>query len=160
MGLLNNSWIVLAAGILQVFLFAPWVVRRTVLLNFPRLNLVVVRGDSVDRTHTMNYRESLSVAWLLIWRSAVIIMVITITVTTAIIIVRTAPAELEGWPAGFPRYLLQFGITLPLEVLIFIFMLKSVMRKVYAGFSLRLEWAEPAPHSGSGAPLESGAPGI
>jgi hypothetical protein len=74
------GWVV---GIFQVFFLGTWVVRRTVRLDFPAFHLVVVRGDAPERIRSMNYRESLSVNWLLCWRSAMIAALVYLLVYAA-----------------------------------------------------------------------------
>src|SRR5258705_5188880 len=61
-------------GFLGFFSFTTWVVRRTVRLDFPGFHLVVIRSDAPDGTRMMRYGESLSVAWLISWRTGIILL--------------------------------------------------------------------------------------
>jgi len=82
LGLILYSWlrdrmplsVALVLGILLFFLFATWVVRLAVRMDFTGFRLLVIRGDGRDVTRTMSYRESLSVAWLMCWRASLLIM--------------------------------------------------------------------------------------
>lgn len=61
-----------ACGMVSLFLLSPWVVRRTVRLELSGVHLLVVRWGALEGTRAMNYRESLSVAWLICWRTSVV----------------------------------------------------------------------------------------
>jgi hypothetical protein len=52
------------------FLIPPWVIRRTMRLNFPDFHLVAIRRPGSGETRAISYRESLCVAWLFSWRTA------------------------------------------------------------------------------------------
>lgn len=133
----------LGVGLFQLFFFSTWVVRRTVQLDFPGFHLVVIRHQSGETTRAIDYRESLSVAWLLIWRTAVIFGVLNGVIFAAVWLVRGSR------PLFFdPNY-----VTLPgvlgilkefqeeaLSLLIFLLWVnKAAIRKNYARFSLGFE---------------------
>jgi hypothetical protein len=67
-------------GLLEFFLFTTWVVRRTVRLDFPGFHLRVIRRDAAAATRGMTYRESLSVAWLISWRTSLILSPVLVAV--------------------------------------------------------------------------------
>ena len=52
--------------------FGPWVIRQVVRLNFADFHLAVIRHGSLKYVREMNYRESLSVLWLITWRPIVV----------------------------------------------------------------------------------------
>src|SRR5260370_37296568 len=83
-------------GILQFFFFTTWVVRRTVRLEFPGFHLAVLRGDAPDGTRKMSYGESLSVAWLICWRTNMISLPVYVAVWAML---RQQPQlySLPGW---------------------------------------------------------------
>jgi hypothetical protein len=115
-------------GILQFFLFTTWVVRRTVRLDFPGFHLLVVRGDAGEGTRTMSYCESLSVAWLISWRSSMFLLPLYVAVT----VLRQQPQELYrplGWLSTSVAELLIF----------YVWIVKAALGKSYSRFSLRLD---------------------
>jgi hypothetical protein len=143
-GHIKGGVIDLVVRLLLFFFFSTWVVRRTVRLSFPRFHLVVVRGNSGERTRAMKYRESLSVAWLLNWRATAMTLGIIVPILVAVVIVRGAlPADRPSDLLGLLGRFGSFGVGLLMEVLIFSLMLKAAIRKDYAGFSLGLEREPP-----------------
>lgn len=127
-----------AIGIVWFFLFSTWVVRRTVRLEFTGFHLEVFRDDAMQGTRTMSYRESLSVAWLICWRSVLYMMpfiliaiVITIMITGWAVFVdqahatsaRSRPIEwVVGELAGF--------------LIVYFWVARAAVVKRYARFSL------------------------
>lgn len=119
-------------GVLEFFLFATWVVRRTVRLDFPGFHLLVIRGDARGWARTMSYRESLSVAWLLSWRSFLFFLPLFV----AMIMLRRQPQELYrplGWLGSSVAELLVF----------YAWIVKAALGKRYSRFSLRLDRSAP-----------------
>jgi hypothetical protein len=135
----------LGVGPFQLFFFSPWVVRRTVQLDFPGFHLVVTRRQSGETTRAINYRGSLSVAWLLMWRTAVIFGIVNGLIFAAVWVVQGAR----------PLYFDPNYVTLPgvlgilkefqeevLSLLIFLLWVnKAAIKKSYARFSLGFEQA-------------------
>jgi hypothetical protein len=122
-------------GILVFFLFGTWVVRRTVRLNFPWFYLEVIRGDAPEGTRMMRYSESLSVVWLITWRTMVILLPLIIAVAFW--------ARLHQQPHELSRELyspLGSLLCILAETPVFYFwIVKAAVNKRYARFSLRLE---------------------
>ncbi len=115
-------------GILQFFLFTTWVVRRTVRLDFPGFHLLVIRAGAGEETQTMSYRESLSVGWLICWRTSLFFLPLAV----AMVVLRRQPQELYH-PLGWL-------LTSVVELLIFYtWIVKAALRKSYSGFSLRVD---------------------
>jgi hypothetical protein len=115
-------------GILQFFLFATWVVRRTVRLDFPGFHLLVIRRDAGEGTRAMTYRESLSVAWLISWRSSMIFLPVFVAVW---VVLRQQPQLYSpfGWLWSTVAELLIF----------YVWIVKAALGKSYSGFALRLD---------------------
>ena len=133
-GSMAIEWIDFAAGVLQFFLFSTWVVRRAMRLDYSTFRVVVIRGSAGERARAMNYPESLSVTWLLIWRTDLIECLVLGVFLAVLWIVRgTHPAGLS------PFSLISQSLGFVLEVLIFSLILKAAIRKKYSGFSLGLE---------------------
>ena len=136
----------LSVGLVQLFSFSPWVVRRTVRFDFPRFHLVVVRRENGETTRAIGYSESLSVAWLLIWRTDVIMSVVHGLVSTSVWLVRGArPAFFDLNYVTLPGVLGILRVVLQEALGLLVFLLwvnKAAMKKNYARFSLRLERAE------------------
>jgi hypothetical protein len=115
-------------ALLFFFFFSTWVVRRTVRLDFPEFHVAVIHHHGGPETSTMTYRESVSVAWLICWRSAVVVLIVAFLLA----VVLRLRYDLNGamgwlWPSAA-------------EFLIFYFwIIKAMVRKKYAGFSLRLD---------------------
>jgi len=146
LGLILYSWlrdrippsVALTGGILLFFLFATWVVRLTVRMDFTGFRLLVIRGDGREATRTMSYRESLSVAWLMCWRSSLLILPLVAAASLL-------PPESHG---GWIGYLwsswhgwLWFAVA---ELLIlYVWTVEAALGKRYSGFSLRLDRSAP-----------------
>ena len=132
-------------GLLFTFLILPWVVRRTVRLSFPRFHLVV-RRKSGEETRAMTYRESLSVAWLLNWRTGTILVIIFLLIYAAVWIVRGAPPEslnpfkhvAEPGLPGLVKLFVEHALVL---VVLFFWTVKAAINKNYSDIWLRLEMA-------------------
>jgi len=115
-------------GILQFFLFTTWVVRRTVRLDFPRFHLLVIRAGAGEGTRTMSYRESLSVGWLICWRTSMFFLPLAV----AMVVLRLQPQEMYR-PLGWL-------LTSVAELLIFyVWIVNAALGKSYSGFSLRVD---------------------
>ena len=114
------------AGLLAFLLISTWVVRRTVRLDFSGFHLLVIRADAQDGTRTMTYRESLSVAWLISWRSALVLVPFFVT----FLLVMDAPPR-HGW-------LLHSVLTVAEFLTFYLWMVNGALNKNYARFSLRL----------------------
>ena len=56
-------------GLLAFFFFSTWVVRRAIQLDYKGFQVVVARAGGDGSSHTLTYRESLAVTWLICWRS-------------------------------------------------------------------------------------------
>ena len=63
-----TSWIDLALVSFLILVLGPWMVRVVVGLHFFNFHLAVIRHGSLEYSRNMNYRESLSVSWLVTWR--------------------------------------------------------------------------------------------
>ncbi len=123
-------------GILGFFLFTTWVVRRTVRLDFPGFHLVVIRGDAPDGTRMMRYSESLSVAWLITWRTMVILSPLLIAVIAVWVRLHQQPHELSQELYSPLGSLLTTLAELPI---FYFWIVKAAVNKRYSRFSLRLE---------------------
>lgn len=148
------GWIDVPAALLQLFLIAPWVVRRTVRLEFPRVQLTVIRRETGERTRAMRYRESLKVAWALINRSVGLGMLILTPIIATIAILRGGLSDLETRSATLPAQLLGEAFSLLVEVFLFVLVLKSVVRAPYREFALGLETAGAAEEPGGISPVQ------
>jgi hypothetical protein len=123
-------------GILFFFLFTTWVVRRTVRLNFPWFHLEVIRGDAPDGTRMMRYSESLSVGWLITWRTMVILLPLIIAVAVVWVGLHRQPHELSQESHSPLGTLLSTLAELPV---FYFWIVKAAVNKRYRRFSLRLE---------------------
>jgi hypothetical protein len=136
----------LSVGLVQLLFFSPWVVRRTVRFDFPRFHLVVVRSQNGETTRAIGYSESLSVAWLLIWRTDVIMSVVHGLVSTSVWQVCGArPVFFDLNYVTLPGVLgiLRLVLQEALGLLVFLLWVnKAAIKKNYSGFSLRLEGAD------------------
>lgn len=82
---LGQKWVEtvgLLSGAASLFLVLPWVIRRLVRANFHGFHVEVLR-PSGEQTRHMAYNESLSVAWLLLWRVGVVLAVIELIIWLA-----------------------------------------------------------------------------
>ena len=76
----------------------------------------------------MSYRESLSVGWLICWRTSLFFLPLAV----AMVVLRRQPQELYH-PLGWL-------LTSVVELLIFYtWIVKAALRKSYSGFSLRVD---------------------
>jgi hypothetical protein len=123
-------------GILVFFLFTTWVVRRTVRLNFPWFYLEVIRSDAPHGTRMMRYSESLSVAWLITWRTMVILLPLIIAVAAVWVRLHQQPRELSQELYSPLGSLLSTLAELPV---LYFWIVKAAVNKRYSRFSLRLE---------------------
>ena len=127
-------------------LFSPWIVRRTVHFDFPRFHLVVIRGQNGGTTRAINYGESLSVAWLLIWRTDMIMSIVHGLVSTSVWLVRGArPVLFDSNYITLPGVLGILRVVLQEALGLLVFLLwvnRAAIKKNYARFSLRIERAE------------------
>lgn len=147
LGLSHEQVVSFAFLLLQLLLFSPWVIRRTVRLHFPGFQLLVVRRGSGEETRDMNYLESLSVAWLIIWRAAAIGALILLVVLIAVVIAAATGLHVHSI-ASSTTELFSFGTTgvlsevaaVPLELLVFfLYVAKAAVAKQYERFSLRID---------------------
>jgi hypothetical protein len=133
----------LSVGLVQLFFFSPWIVRGTVRFDFPRFHLVVVRGPNGEATSAIGYSESLSVAWLLNWRTGVIMLIVHGLVSTSVRLVFGArPVLFDSNYVTLPGVLgiLRMVLQEALGLLVFLLWVnKAAIKKNYARFSLRLE---------------------
>ena len=122
------------AGILSFLLFSTWVVRRTVRLDFSGFHLFVIRDDTADGTRNLTYGESLSVAWLISWRTFLVYLPVIVPVIVAILILRWKPQPM-------PHYdWVEYPFILLLRLLIlYAWIVKWALGKSYSGFSLRID---------------------
>lgn len=136
----------LSVGLVHVFFFSPWIVRRTVHFDFPRFHLVVIRGQNGGTTRAINYGESLSVAWLLIWRTDMIMSIVHGLVSTSVWLVRGArPVLFDSNYITLPGVLGILRVVLQEALGLLVFLLwvnRAAIKKNYARFSLRIERAE------------------
>jgi hypothetical protein len=127
----------LASSGFLFFLFSTWVVRRAVRLDYPGFHLLVTRGAARGVTRTMSYRESLSVTWLICWRTWMILMAAFVVFVAAVAIVTQQRPALDArllW--SIPGWLLNSVA----ELLIFnMWVVPAALRKNYSGFSLKLD---------------------
>jgi hypothetical protein len=114
-------------------------------LDFPEFHLLVIRRQSGETTRAIDYRESLSVAWLLEWRTAVICGIVNGLIFAAVWLIQRAR----------PMYFDPNNVTLPgvlgilkefqSEALSFLILLlwvnQAAIGKRYTGFSLGFEQA-------------------
>jgi len=131
-----------ALALCQLFFFAPCVVRRAVRMEFPGFHLLVDRRRPGEERRNPTYLESLSITWLILWRTAVI-QSLTILVMYAAF--RTwsgsVPVFLNlQYPvlAGVPGILRQLTDLLIELLIFFLWIIPAALRKNYAGFSLRV----------------------
>jgi hypothetical protein len=124
--------------LIQLFVVTPWVVCRIVRLNFPGFHLLVVRGDAGEGTRTMSYRESLSVSWLMTWRSVVIFVLIFLAALVALAAV-AGPESLRRPMEGMYGLLGFSGVSAGTLLINYLWIAKAALRKRYSGFSLRLD---------------------
>jgi hypothetical protein len=127
-------------GVLSLFLIGPWIIRRTVRLNFPDFHLVAIRQPGGEETRAISYRESLNVAWLLAWRSGLVVGLVYGAIFLALWALRGAP------PSGFQRpavsgvlgfIQLVVGNLLCL-LLFYLWLVSAAIRKTYSDFVLQL----------------------
>jgi|ERR1035438_182004 hypothetical protein len=128
-----QSVVDLATSILFFFLFSTWVIRRTVNNRaFPGFHLNVFRQPDATSTPVMQYKESVSVTWLLVWRTTVVQGLIMGLIALAFgpLSRLLDTRDPIGW----------FWVwTSVAEVLIFYFWLvEAMLKKRYAQFSLSL----------------------
>jgi hypothetical protein len=114
-------------GALGFFLFSTWVVRRTVRLDFPEFHLLAIRAGAEGGNRTMMYRESLSVAWLLKWRT----VMYSLPLGVAVFVLRHGPPPQEWYS---PLNWLWISAA---EILIFyLWIVNAALGKRYSDFSL------------------------
>jgi hypothetical protein len=132
---ISVNGITLAAMILDLFVVWPWAVRRAFRLRYSGFQLGIVRpaGEAGDR---MNYGASLSVAWLLLWRLAAIIVVVGAPFAVA--------WKLSGGSLDRPSHvslstdlLVRLAQT-PIEGGLFFWLLGGALRKQYHRFWIRI----------------------
>lgn len=129
-------------SVLFLFLIAPWIIRRTVRLNFPDFHLVAIHRPGGGETRAISYRESLSIAWLLNWRCSAVVLVLFGAIFLALWALRGAPParfQLPGMSiAGFTGFIeLVVGNLLGL-LLFYLWLVSAAIRKTYSGFVLQL----------------------
>jgi hypothetical protein len=120
--------VALVLGILLFFLFATWVARLTVRWDFTGFRLLVIRGNAGEGTRTMSYRESLSVAWLICWRSSLFFL----PLVAALLLLPQENVRLAYW--------VPLGLAIVSEHLIlYVWIVEAALGKSYSGFSIRLD---------------------
>jgi hypothetical protein len=122
----------LVVAILGFFLFYTWVVRRAVRLNFPGFRLWVMRGDGGSGTREMSYAESLSVHWLIYWRSLMILL--PIHLFFAVLLRGTGLYDRFLW--SIPGWLCCAAAGL---AILYFWLAGAAVGKRYSAFWLRLE---------------------
>jgi hypothetical protein len=144
-----TEWIieVLCLGVLGLFLFTPWVVRRAVKLDFREFHLVALRGGSREATRGINYWESLRVAWLFTWRTVMIGLMLLVLVQVLwlgihwLITGILPPKGLEIGTlqsVGISGFLRTLGDEM-IGLLLTFWVAKAAVRKSYSNFSFRIE---------------------
>jgi hypothetical protein len=112
-------------------------------LDFPRFHLVVISNQSGQTTRAIRYRDSLSVAWLLIWRTAVIAASVQGLLFAAIWMMRgSRPVFPDRTYLTLPGFLALLQNEVLSLLIFFISVNKAAIRKTYRHFSLRVEPAE------------------
>ena len=119
-------------GILSFLLFSTWVVRRTVRLDFFGFHLLLIRADAADGTRNMTYSESLSVAWLIGWRSFLVYLPVFVPFGAAMFIWGWKPQPRPVWVDYSVGLVLNF-------IVLYAWIVKWALAKHYARFSLRIE---------------------
>ena len=124
----------------QLFLLAPWVIRRAMGLNFPQSHLVAIRRQGGEETRTLKYRESLSVAWLLAWRGGLIVLAFIAPVAIAFFLLRGTHAQLpfDAKTPGFGGLLWGIGGHALVFLVYVLWLVPAALNKQYEHFSLRL----------------------
>jgi hypothetical protein len=137
----------LCLGVLGLFLFEPWVVRRAVKLDFRGFHLVVFRSGSSEATRGINYWESLRVAWLLTWRTIMLELMLLVLVQVSwlgihwLITGVLPPRPLDIMTVQSPGaagLLRTLGDQMFLLLLTF-WVVKAAVRKNYSNFSFGIE---------------------
>ena len=125
-------------GTPSYFYLTAWAVRRTVRMDFPGFRLMVMRGYTGEGSRKMTLGESLSVAWLITWRSTLIFCLFYFP--------GIAVLGAYGGGDAVRRQILAlsevqgFLLTFVAEFLIFyLWIVNPLLRKRYRGFSLKIE---------------------
>ena len=122
-------------SILSFLLFSTWVVRRTVRLDFSGFHLLVIRDDAADGTRKMTYGESLSVAWLIGWRSFLVLLPVIVPAIAVMAILGWYP---QSWPQPL-EWLWRLAILALNFFIHYTWIVKWALGKSYSGFSLRID---------------------
>jgi hypothetical protein len=138
---LRQQWVEMVGflyDLASLFLIVPWVIRRMVRLNFRGFHLLVGR-HSGEQSRNMVYSQSFAIAWLLIWRTGVILAVIELIFW----LVRGARAEdnpfnntAQPGLTGMGQLLIGQALALAIFAL---WMIKAAIAKPYTNFSLRVK---------------------
>ena len=129
--------------VLFLFLIAPWIIRRTVRLNFADFHLVAIRRPGGGETRAISYRESLSIAWLLNWRGSAVVLVLLGAIFLALWALRGAPpgrSQLPGMSIvpGFTGFIELVVGNLLVLLLFYLWLVSAAVRKTYSDFVLQL----------------------
>jgi hypothetical protein len=142
-GLLDS--VDLVSAVLFTFLVLPWSVRRALRIDFPRFHLLLCR-ESGEQIRAIRYRESLSVAWLLNWRTRALLVILRLVVWGTVWMAQGVfpdnPFKHTVNPGvrGLSWQLLENAAAL---LLLVFWILDAALNKAYSGFKLRT--AQPMP---------------
>ena len=107
-------------------------------MEFPSFHLQVIRDNRGQATRTMSYGESLSVAWLISWR---LLTLFSLPLMTGMAVW----VAFVGWDAAMSQAqdvpdAVSWLVGTPVQFLIFfVWIVKPLLHKRYAFFSLKLE---------------------
>jgi len=129
---------------LTVFLILPWIVRRAMRLNFDGFHVVAIRGPGGEPTQSITYGESLGIAWLLMWRTSVLGLLLFAAGLFAYSVLRSIPPNYSRITAAVPTLPeLAFGSLFAL-VLFRVWLVPAAIRKSYSRFQLQVRSPDPA----------------
>ncbi len=122
----SPKWIDLAVAVFSFFVISTWAIRRTIGLHYDGFQLVIIRPGRPSGRN-LSYAESLSVAWLVAWRTCVILVPLLLPIALA-----AAMLGRPDWERSAPGWVITMLADL---VVAYLWAVPCAIRKQYAGFS-------------------------
>lgn len=135
---MDPYWATPVVDLLQLLLIAPWIVRRTVRIGSVGQKLVVVRRSNGEETSRPTHAESLSVAWLIMWRMGLPFAAVAGLIFGAVWLLRGVRPEYSPFDThtgGIALVEELVGTAVGFAILYF-WIVESAIRKEYANFWL------------------------
>ncbi len=119
---------------------APWVVRRTIHVDFAEFHLVAIRRASGQQSRQLTYGQSFRVAWLLGWRASAVFLLAFFLVYAAVWLL--GGADLQYSPFAHHRgvlALVELIVGTALGLLLFsVWLVRAAIEKPYSDFGVKV----------------------